>query len=642
MKRILIIALSFFTMTLSVKLQAQTQEELWQQLLEDDLANMEALALYPEDTRLHLLEAAKYPEALIRLQTMQARTQAAFRTLVEAYPDAVQRKVWDLTRYPGLIERLVGEGRGSRAAVRQILQEYPVEAHETALDMSDEQFGLLARIDDLERNADSDFRRFAADYPERTQAALRALVELPEVLTILTDNVKTTVMLGDLYKRDPYNTLQRFNSLNLAVARERARELESWKQNLEQDPEARRELEQSAQAYSKEYGYDDNYYNYAPVERPQRVIVEHHYYHPYRYWFGYPYWYAQPRWRPVPYWYDYGFYMQPGGVIVVFGFPSHYFVNWYYRRPYNVYRYPRVGNRFADFYYGNRRSTTTIVIGVENWKRRNADVVSDAWLSDRNGRVDRLREFGQMEEAREIHNRDNPGRQLPQREFVTQNAREYPRLNERLPDPAPRTEPRRDAVTPQPRSETPRTQQPVERPRTEPVRETPRTQQPVERPRTEPVQTPRTQQPVERPRTEPIKETPRTQPAERPRTEPIKETPRTQPAERPRTEPVKETPRTQPAERSRTEPVREAPRTQPAERPRTEPIKETPRTQQAERPRAEPVREAPRTQPVEKPRTEPQRTQPAAEKPRTEVRKETPARKDSPAAKPAEKTKRGN
>lgn len=70
-------------------------------------ANVETLMLYPEETRLHILEATKHPEALIRMQNLQTRSQTAFRALVETYPERVQQQVWDLTRDPSLIERLV-------------------------------------------------------------------------------------------------------------------------------------------------------------------------------------------------------------------------------------------------------------------------------------------------------------------------------------------------------------------------------------------------------------------------------------------------------------------------------------------------------------------------------------------------------
>jgi ribosomal 50S subunit-associated protein YjgA (DUF615 family) len=602
MKRMLIAIFALWAATQSM---AQTREQLLEQLLEEDRANVETLMLYPEETRLHILEATKHPEALIRMQNLQTRSQTAFRALVETYPERVQQQVWDLTRYPNLIERLVGEARGSRSAINRILEEYPAEAREPAIAMNDEQFGLLARIDNLQRESDAAFRNFLTNYPERTAAALRALVNEPEAIELMTENMRTTVQLGDLYSRDPYWMLQQADRISLDAARQRAKDLEAWKQSVESNPEARRDLEQSAQTYAREYSYDDASYNYAPVEQPPYVVTERHYYHAYPYWFGYPYWYTAPRWRPRPYWYDWGFYMRPGGGVVVFDFPSYYFVNWYYRRPIHIYNYPHLAGLYVDYYYGYRRSSCGIVIGVDRWRRRNYAVVGDVWLRDRNGRIDRFREFGRMEDDRERFNRDNPGREIPQREYAVQNTTKYPRLTERLPDPAPadnrpgapRTnDPRRETA---PRITEPRTQQPVEAPRSaDPRRETaprttePRTQQPIEAPRsadprreTAPRTTePRTQQPIEAPRSvEPRRETaprttePRTQqPVEAPRSvEPRRETVPTR-TEAPRSvEPRRETTPTRTEAPRSVEPRRETAPTR-TEAPRSvEPRRET-------------------------------------------------------------------
>ena len=603
MKRMLIAIFALWAATQSM---AQTREQLLEQLLEEDRANVETLMLYPEETRQHILEASKHPEALIRMQTLQSRSQTAFRSLMETYPERVQQQVWDLTRYPGLIERLVGEARGSRNAIIRLLEEYPAEAREPAIAMSDEQFGLLARVDNLQRESDAAFRNFLSNYPERTAAALRALVNEPEAMEVMTENMRTTVQLGDLYNRDPYWMLQQADRISLDAARQRAKDLDAWKQSVEANPEARRELEQSAQTYAREYGYDDASYNYAPVERPPYVVTERHYYHPYPYWFGYPYWYSAPRWRPRPYWYDWGFYVRPGGGIVVFDFPSYYFVNWYYRRPIHVYNYPYLAGLYVDYYYGYRRSSCGIVIGVDRWRRRNYAVVGDVWLRDRNGRVDRFREFGRMEDERERFNRNNPGREIPQREYAVQNTTKYPRLTERLPEPAPADNRPGDPRTNAPRRETaprttePRTQQPVEAPRRETAPRTtePRTQQPIEAPRREtaPRTTePRTQQPVEAPRRETAPRTtePRTQqPVEAPRSaEPRRETAPTR-TETPRsTEPRRETAPTRTEAPRSAEPRRETAPTR-TEAPRSaEPRRETAPTR-TETPRsAEPRKE---------------------------------------------------
>ncbi len=560
MKRMLIGLFLFAGLWYNTALYAQSREELLEQILENDRGDVESLMLYPEATRLHILEAAKYPEALIRLQTLQRRTQAAFRTLVENYPENVQRQIWDLTRYPNLVQYLVAEGRGNTLAFQRILQNFPPEAQQAGMELAAVHFDLLVRVDVLDRDAQEAFDRMAGDYPERTRAALRTLLDEPEALGILTDNIRMAVLLGDLYQREPYWMIQQAEQIGLEAARQRAKDLESWKQSLQDDPDALRDFEQSAQAYADEYRYDDEYYNYSRVPSPNRVAVERHYYYNYPYWFGYPSWYNFPRWRPLPYWYDWGFYPRPGGTVVIFNFPSTWFVNWYFRRPVYIYQYPYLAGRFADYYYGHRRSTCSVVLGVDRWRVRNAAVVQDNWLSDRDGRIDRLREFGRMESSRELYNRDNPRQPLNQREFVERKATDFPRLNERLPErPQPAT----------PRSTDPRRNIPAEP--TRPV--TPPTKVPTAEPRKE-APRPATP-PAKAPTAEPRKEIPRpaTPPAKAPTAQPRKDTPRpaTPPAKAPTAEPRKDTPRpaTPPAKAPTAQPRKEAPR------PTTPPTKKT-------------------------------------------------------------------
>ena len=194
---------------------------------------------------------------------------------------------------------------------------------------------LLDDIDALENSAEDAFSAILEAYNEVTQANLRRLSELPEILTILTDNIRVTLLVGDLYAKEPEWVLHKADSLNLVVARQQAEELDDWKESLQNDPQAQDELLASAESFAKEFDYDDEYYDWDDEgwqsdEVTGEVIVRHHYYHHYPYWFGYPHWYGYPCWRPNPYWYDWGFYIGPARSIVVVGLPSFHFTNWYF------------------------------------------------------------------------------------------------------------------------------------------------------------------------------------------------------------------------------------------------------------------------------------------------------------------------
>lgn len=491
---------------LATAMWSQSNEDRLQQLLEDDPETLNALIAAEPDVQAAALEAATRPDILSQLQKTQDRSRAEFEAIVKPYSQETQQILWDLSRYPRLISRLAKEGKGSEIAIREILRDYPEVIHPRAKEASQYYYNLLVKIDDLESRTNREFNTLLNEYPRGTQDAFRKLLDNPEALSALGQNKNTTEWLADLYKNDSNWTLRRFNELNRERVAGNTQELQDWKSGLESDPEAVNEFTESAQAYAKEYGYDDEYYGedfedqaYYDNTRPERVVVRNYYNYHYPYWFGYPRWYRAPRWRPVPVWYDYGFYARPGRPVVFVRMPSFYFVNWYFYRPYNHYRYARLSSCFVDYYYRHPRSYNTIVINVNNWKYRNRAVVSDDWLRDRNNRVERLREFGQFEEERRSYNRNNQSRAVSQRDYLEKNDTKYQRLVKVAPRNADRnTFPERERTV-----ETPRRSDAVNQPRTrEEAQQRERATQTPERTTTTPRRTETTTEPRTRSREE--------------------------------------------------------------------------------------------------------------------------------------------
>ncbi|MCF8243738.1 MAG: hypothetical protein K9J37_02525 [Saprospiraceae bacterium] len=495
-----VVVLSWMVLPLFVS--AQTERELLAQLLEEEQSSVEALALYPESTRVAILEAARYPEALIKLESLQGKTSVAFKSLLEPYPKELQEKVWDLTRYTGIVATIVEGGQKWGIDLDVALQDYPPEIMQRARELSYDYFPLLTEVHRLNRQWDGAFRELVATYPPPTRDAIQQLVELPEVLSLLTDNIRLTVLVGDLYQRNPAWLLRQMDSLNLVVAEARTKELDAWKKNLENDPEARAELEKAAKDYVSDDGYDDEFYNYDDAYYDRETIVEYHYYHyNYPYWFGYPSWYAYPRWRPYPYWYDWGFYYGPGNSIVIIDLPSYWFVNWYFYYPWHHYYYPHLSSHYANHYYGHRTSSSSITTNVRTWKNRNRDVVTDDWLNRARTDANAFREFGKFETEREKYNNSHPDKPVTQGQFLDKNSRKYPDLTQavdrkkeldrvedqrrapttvepkrpndttaptRKPEVSPKpVEPRKPDISPKPPKVEPRKQPPVNLPKVE-------------------------------------------------------------------------------------------------------------------------------------------------------------------------------
>ncbi len=427
--------LVFFILVSTINLgYSQDEKELLATLVEEEQEAINALVLYPEETRRVILEVTQYPEALIKIESIQRQTSDSFIGLLEDLPQETQKMVWDLTRYPGLIEALSALGTPTRSAINDVLEDYPDVIESRAREAAMNYYPLLVEINELNQSAESAFAAILYNYPAAAQDNFRELLALPEVLTILTENIRLTILVGDLYSKEPEWVIQKADSLSLEVARQNAEELEAWKEELQNDPEAREEFQLSAESYAKEYGYEDEYYEYDDVyydyeQEPQReeVIVRHYYYH-YPYWFGYPRWYVYPRWRLYPMWYDWGFYFGPGRRVVVIGLPSFHFTHWYFHHSYHHIYYPHLSARFVRHYDRYRDYNSSINNGVVVWAKRNRAVITNRWMQSDNNLPKRFVEYGKYEVARTEYNQDHPQRQLSQTEYLNRYDNRYPDL----------------------------------------------------------------------------------------------------------------------------------------------------------------------------------------------------------------------
>ncbi len=490
-----LIATMFGLMLLPLFALAQNEQALLAQLLEEEQKTVEALALYPANTRSAILEAAKYPEALIKLETMQGKTSAEFKALLEKYPQSVQSNFWDLTRYPGLVAAIVEGGQKEGIDFEIAVQDFPKEIVPRARELSADYFPVLVEVHRLDRYWNAASSELLAQYPAVTRDALHQLVDLPEVLTLLTDNIRLTVLVGDLYRKNPAWLAQQMDSLSIVVAEARVKELDTWKKNLANNPQAEEELQASAQDYADEYGYDDEYYSYDDDlyydedDRYENPIEYHYYYYNYPYWFGYPHWYPYARWRPYPYWYDWGFYWSPNHTIIIVDLPSYWFVNWYFDYPWHHYYYPHLSSHYVNHYYGHRGSSGSISSNVRNWHQRNREIVTDEWMDKARTDARAFREFGKLETEREKYNRSHPDKPIAQRDYLDKNRKQYPDLSgavERKREQERTTMPTQPPIAKQPTEPRREPSKPdVKQPKTEPKKPTtvPRIDAPKERPK---------------------------------------------------------------------------------------------------------------------------------------------------------------
>jgi hypothetical protein len=368
----------------------------------EDSSAFNTLSLYPQSVRSPILESCQYPELLLKIQNLQKKTSKKFQDLIFDYFKSEQKNFWELSRQPGLIKKIAEGGHKSKSELESIASEYPEELKETIIKYGDRFFTDIDAINKLDQRSQSEFNALLKGYPSSAQEAMRQLIKQPEIVGLLCDNMRVTVTIGDLYKKDKEKLTNTMDSISLANATLKAKELKDWKEGLENNPETKNEMLQAAKEFSKE---NDNYNENADVNINYVV-------NPYPYWFGYPWWYSYPYWYPNPYWYDWGFYVGPTGFVYV-GLPSPFFTHWYFSHHHHHYYY----NHFSDYclshYYGHRTTHGGFNKEVRTWTKINAPRLSGEFMKDDGQRAVRLKQLGQVYKDQQI----NPGRKYSKENY---------------------------------------------------------------------------------------------------------------------------------------------------------------------------------------------------------------------------------
>lgn len=449
MKKHFIILIMLFSCGPWLTTQAQ-ENDLLQQLIEEEQQTVEAIALYPEKERHAILEAASHPEVLARMQAIQNRTQESFREIMIELPEADQKKLYDLVRYPELLKAATADGkRKSDKETGYISEGYAEEVQEKLQWANKEYFSTLAVISNLYQGSEQSFEALLQGYSEQTRQAYNELVKLPEVVQTLTENMQTTVLLGDIYSRNAEQVQSKLDSLNVVVAEQKSKELNEWKQSLEDNPEAMAEYEQAAREYAKEQGYDASTYEEPLPEKHTTNIYVHYVWRPYPYWFGWPYWYSYNYWYPYPWWYHWGYYYGPGRAIIFVGLPSYTFMHWHFHHYRHFYHYPHFTDHVIRYTVHQPRAHNSATWAVSNWQRETKNELPRNFITEDKNRVERIRELGGFKMAYESARQDRPD-QLTEREFLQQNIDKYPTLKpvlKEMPDQV-RLDTRKTQITP--------------------------------------------------------------------------------------------------------------------------------------------------------------------------------------------------
>jgi len=404
-------------------------------LSEEEQSAIEAIALYPQEQRAAVLEASLHPEILVRMESIKRNTESQYKKALGGLAEEDQKRIYNLSRYPELIGKLCERDKEwPNKDIEALVVSYPEDIQVDAIYINRKYFETLKEVEHLYKDADEAFTVVLSTYPEDVRSAYEELAKLPGVVSILTDNMSMTVLLGDIYKSNPVQLARELDSLNVIVAEQQAKDVSAWKQELEENPEAMHEYEQAAQEFAQDQGYDDQVYpGPAPDVYADKVYVDY-IWTPYPYWFGYPYWYAYPCWYPYPYWYHWGYYYGPGNVIFVVGLPSSFFISWTFYYDDHFYHYPHFTDEVIGHYYGPRHGGAGNQPVIREWEEAHRSELPAGWFNDDKNRVMRIQEYGKFKMDYDQTVRASTDQAPTQREFLKDNAEKYPTLKPVLRD----------------------------------------------------------------------------------------------------------------------------------------------------------------------------------------------------------------
>ena len=425
-------------------INAQVKQRLIKSLNADDSLALVSIATYPDSIRENILEACLKPDFIIQTEALQKSISQSFMSIMNDYNKEEQMKFWDLTRYPGLISKITIGEKKTKEELEGISLHYPEEIRPVIIEYGRKHYKTLVDINNLNDKSNSEFEKIIAAYPEKIKTSYRKLIGHPDALNILATNMHLSVILGNMYTADAKETLQMLDSIKAVANEQNAKDQQQWKTGIENNPEAKKEMEQLTREFINENenasGIDD-VYNTSPSQTVPKTYTSsptiNYVVYPYPYWFGYPWWHDSPYWYPYPYWYNSGFYWGTTGVVFI-GAPSPFFMHWYFFHPSHHYHYSHFSDYcigYHEVHYGPRVLHAGFNSEIHKWIKVNEPNLPKGYFHPDVDRRARIKELGKFELDYHNNTKGVFGKNISRSDFLKNNADYYPRLKPVIKQP---------------------------------------------------------------------------------------------------------------------------------------------------------------------------------------------------------------
>lgn len=370
----------------SVGSSAQDNRELMRKVMQDDSDLVDVLAIAEPEVQTAWLIASSAGEAVARIAVMQEQSQSQFTELARSYSRETQTDMWNVSRYDVLIERLA-ESSLPESSLATLVAPMPEDVQQSVRRLVKGGPEVFAKMNEIRVGFERGFREVIRTYPDSVQRAMTLLRDSPEVLALMNDNMRSTILIGDMYKRDALEVRRALRERNTELIAKKANDVREWQNKIDNDAEAKRELQQSADEFARDEGVIGTS-EWAGAQPPGRLRVVS-----YAYWSGYPWWYSSPVWYPYPLWYHTG-YTVVRGRWIWWGTPSWYFLRWHFGLQRRITMCPSLTSVYLDFWvFGPRRFNPWCSWEARHWYRFYTPRFPGDFRTNRIRRIGYLRSF---------------------------------------------------------------------------------------------------------------------------------------------------------------------------------------------------------------------------------------------------------
>ena len=220
-------------------------------LKKDDDDIIASIAPYSSDVRGAILNVSQYPQQIVKIERIQARTSQSFQDRVSSYPREEQEKYYELARYPELIHQLVDGPPKTLEQVKPMLTGYPKEVSDAVTGLFPMHFADLHAMDKSYQTSQVALGKITEGLPSDAQADFKKIIGMPEVMNLLTERIDLVVSLGEAYKNDPAGTKEKLDAQSAEINAQNQKDLDDYKKQVESDPQMQEEMKKSSQEFAE-------------------------------------------------------------------------------------------------------------------------------------------------------------------------------------------------------------------------------------------------------------------------------------------------------------------------------------------------------------------------------------------------------